>query len=178
MPLSTIDTASLTDSSVTTAKIATGAVVQADMATNVGATGPAFSAVRGGSTQAISAATYTKIQFNVEEFDTNNNYDNTTNYRFTPTVAGYYQVSLSIFTTTSVAANFYAYIFKNGSNFKTITNIPTGGGGTSAGLNGSALIYMNGTTDYLEGYYWVSQAATVTTDAAFNYFQAALVRAA
>lgn len=178
MPLSTIDTASLTDSSITTAKIATGAVVQADMATNVGATGPAFSAVRGGSTQAISASTYTKIQYNVEEFDTNNNYDSTTNHRFTPTVAGYYQVTLGIYSTTGSAANFYAFIYKNGTPFKAITFIPTGGGGTSAELNGSALIYLNGTTDYVEGYYLVTQAATVTADALYNYFQAAMVRAA
>ena len=153
-------------------------ITQAELATNVASNGPAFSAVRGGSTQAISSGTYTKIQFNVEEFDTNNNYDNTTNYRFTPTVAGYYQVSLSIYSTTGAASNFYAYIYKNGSNFKTMTNIPTGGGGTSALLNGSALIYMNGSTDYVEGYYWVSQAATVNADATLNYFQASLVRAA
>ena len=139
---------------------------------------PAFSAVRGGSTQSVSATTHTKIQFNVEEFDTNSNYDNTTNYRFTPTVAGYYQVNIGIYSTTSTAANFYAYIYKNGSTFKTITNIPTGGGGTSCMLNGSALVYCNGTTDYLEGYYYVTQTATVTADAAYNYFQASLVRAA
>lgn len=173
-----VGTTFIADNSITTAKIAAGAVVQADMATNVGATGPAFSAVRGGSTQAISGATYTKIQFNVEEFDTNNNYDNAINYRFTPTVAGYYQVNLGIYSTTGIAANFYAYIYKNGTTFKQITQLPTGGGGTSAGLTGSALIYMNGTTDYLEGYYWVTQAATVNADAAVNYFQAALVRAA
>jgi len=173
-----VGTTLIADNSITTAKIAAGAVVQADVATNVGATGPTFSAVRGGSTQAISSVTYTKIQFNVEEFDTNNNYDNTTNYRFTPTVAGYYQVSLSVYSTTGSAANFYSYIYKNGAIFKSITNIPTGGGGTSANLTGSALIYMNGSTDYLEGYLYVSQAATVLNDAAYNYFQASLVRAA
>lgn len=153
-------------------------IVQANIGTNVVGTGPAFSAVRGGSTQAISASTYTKIQFNVEEFDTNSNYDNTTNYRFTPTVAGYYQVTLSIYSTTGSSANFYAFIYKNGAAFKTITQIPTGGGGTSSTLNGSALIYFNGTTDYVEGYYLTTQAATVTADAAYNYFQASLVRAA
>ena len=34
----------------------------------------------------------TKIQFNTEVFDTDSCYDNTTNYRFTPTVAGKYFV--------------------------------------------------------------------------------------
>lgn len=140
--------------------------------------GPAFSAYRGTTTQAVSGATYTKIQFNLEEFDTNSNYDSTTNYRFTPTVAGYYQITLSIYSTVSIASNFYAYIYKNGANFKTITTIPTGGGSTSACLNGSALVYLNGSTDYVEGYYWVSQAATVSADSTLNYFQGALVRTA
>ena len=43
-------------------------------------TGPAFSAY-GNITQNISNNTATKISFNLEEFDTNNNYDSTTNYR-------------------------------------------------------------------------------------------------
>jgi hypothetical protein len=159
-------------------QVQNGVIVQPDLASGVAGTGPAFSAYRGTTTQAISGSTYTKIQFNVEEFDTNSNYDNTTNYRFTPTVAGYYQITLGIYSTTSSAANFYAYIYKNGTIFKTLTNIPTGGGGTSASIAGSALIYLNGSTDYVEGYYWVSQAATVSADLALNYFQGALVRAA
>ena len=36
-------------------------------------------------------ATNTKIVFNAKEFDTANAFDSTTNYRFTPQVAGYYQ---------------------------------------------------------------------------------------
>jgi len=139
--------------------------------------GPAFSAARTTS-QSVSATTYTKIQFATEEFDTNNNYDNSTNYRFTPTVAGYYQVNCLIYSTTGSAANFYGYIYKNGSAFKASQTMPTGGGGTSAGMLTSALIYMNGSTDYIEGYLYVSVAATLLGDAAYNYFQASLVRAA
>ena len=56
--------------------------------------GPAFS-VQMGSTQSISSGTYTKLQFNTKNYDTNNNFDATTNYRFTPTVAGYYQINFS-----------------------------------------------------------------------------------
>jgi hypothetical protein len=141
-------------------------------------TGPAFSAVRGTSSQSVSGLTYTKIQFNAEEFDTNNNYDSTTNYRFTPTVAGYYQVNLTIYSITSVAANAYSYIYKNGSIFKYGSAYPTGGGGTAFSSVASALIYMNGSTDYLEGYYYVSQTATVFADPAYAFFQASLVRAA
>jgi hypothetical protein len=53
---------------------------------------PAFSAYQS-SGQTLSSATATKLNFQTEEFDTNNNFDSTTNMRFTPTVAGYYQVN-------------------------------------------------------------------------------------
>ena len=49
---------------------------------------PAFSAYRSTS-QSISNATWSKVQFQTEEFDTAGYYDNATNYRFTPLIAGY-----------------------------------------------------------------------------------------
>ena len=56
---------------------------------------PSFSA-RMTSAQTIPSTTMTKILFNVENWDTNSNY-NTTLARFTPTVAGYYQFNASVF---------------------------------------------------------------------------------
>ena len=50
---------------------------------------PAFHVVRS-SGQSISTNTNTKVQFNSEVFDTDNCYDNSTNYRFTPGVSGKY----------------------------------------------------------------------------------------
>jgi hypothetical protein len=50
---------------------------------------PAFEAYSTAD-QTISDDVYTKVQFDTERFDTDNCYDNTTNYRFTPTVAGKY----------------------------------------------------------------------------------------
>ena len=44
------------------------------------------------SNQTISHATYTKINFDTEVYDTDGCYDNSTNYRFTPTTAGKYVV--------------------------------------------------------------------------------------
>ena len=44
---------------------------------------PAFLARLSSTTQSISNDTYTKIQFNTEEYDTANAYDNSSNYRFT-----------------------------------------------------------------------------------------------
>jgi hypothetical protein len=52
---------------------------------------PAFEAHIGTSTT-FADATVTKVQCDIEEFDTDNCYDNSTNYRFTPTVEGKYFV--------------------------------------------------------------------------------------
>ena len=42
--------------------------------------------------QTVTTATFTKLQCDTEILDTDNCYDNSTNYRFTPTVAGKYYV--------------------------------------------------------------------------------------
>ena len=54
---------------------------------------PSFSA-RITSNQSVSATTWTKMACATEMWDTDSKYDNTTNYRFTPTVAGYYMFSM------------------------------------------------------------------------------------
>ena len=51
--------------------------------------GPAFSAYANAATSLTNGA-FTKISFQVEDYDTNNNFASS---RFTPTVAGYYQIS-------------------------------------------------------------------------------------
>jgi microcystin-dependent protein len=78
--------------------------------------GPAFSAYLNTS-QSITTSTFTKVQINTEEFDTNSNYDNATNYRFTPTVAGYYQVN-GRFSSEVNSTLLVATIYKNGVEVK------------------------------------------------------------
>jgi hypothetical protein len=145
-------------------------------ASTFAATGPAFSAYAG-SGQNLTNGTFTKIQASTEEFDTNSNYDNATNYRFTPTVAGYYQVNGAI-ALASNAASFQVVIYKNGNSFKKglLTN-------TSASLqqaNVIALIYMNGSTDYIELYGFQGSGGTISTVSSsdLTYFQASMVRGA
>ena len=53
--------------------------------------GPAFKAYQS-SAQTLANTTFTKISFDTEVFDTASCYDNSTNYRFTPNVAGYYYI--------------------------------------------------------------------------------------
>jgi hypothetical protein len=138
--------------------------------------GPAFSAYRA-SNQSISAATYTKIQFGSEDFDTASCYDSSTNYRFTPNVAGYYQISSTI--SISAYSNRYtAYLYKNGSSFLIgLSNTGNGTNTDSVGVYGT--IYLNGSTDYVEIYVQGNNAVTVEgSSGRETYFQAFLARSA
>jgi hypothetical protein len=149
---------------------------QTGLGTNVVGNGPAFSAYIN-SAQTVSNNTLTKMQFNAEEFDTNNNFDSTTNYRFTPTVAGYYQFTTSAFISTGVAGEFTVWFYKNGGVFKYGNDLSAV---TSYVIQGSALIYLNGSTDYVEVYvYQVSGVSkTLGVSSTGNWFQGVLVRAA
>ena len=60
---------------------------------------PAFYAYLS-SSQDVNDSTNTKIQFDTELFDTDNTYDNSTNYRFTPGVAGKYVITIQMLNTT------------------------------------------------------------------------------
>lgn len=135
---------------------------------------PTFRASKN-STQSITSSTWTKVQYNVENWDTNSNYDNVTNYRFTPTVAGYYQVDMSV-EFNNVAGNYIAAIYKNGVSYVVSAFYAGGTGGSTPSVH--ALIYMNGSTDYLEGYGYTGVAAQLFYNGDATYFNASLARSA
>jgi len=138
---------------------------------------PAFSAY-GSGTQTISNGVYTKVAFNTKLFDTNTNYDATTNYRFTPTVAGYYQVNGTCYFGTVTTGLGIILIYKNGSYYSlngtslTATN--------QAYLTVSGLVYCNGSTDYIEIYVYQNSGTTVSIGSQNNsqQFSGVLVRSA
>ena len=142
---------------------------------------PAFKATMS-ATQTISNNTETKVIFDNETFDTSSNYD-TTNYRFTPTVAGYYNVGANICFTGTATREYYlnTQIRKNGSSSSynnTIMSFKLGTGGDSAVFN-STLISMNGTTDYLEIYvytYDFTATSSIDVNRFFSQFYATFVR--
>ena len=113
---------------------------------------PAFYAYLSAS-QSVSNNTITKAQINTELFDTDNCYDNSTNYRFTPTVAGHYFVAgcISGESGTNDCITNVAYIYKNGSQY---TNHSLNSDATFRRYTGmtTAVVYMNGSTDYIECY--------------------------
>ena len=136
--------------------------------------GPAFSAYQS-SSQSVSNATFTKIQFQTEQFDTSSAFDNATNYRFTPLVAGYYQVTLSIQTANII--NILGALYFNGSSIATSVGVPITAV-TNPTIVITKLVYMNGSTDYIEGYVYQNSGASVNSTAGLQntYFQAAMVR--
>jgi hypothetical protein len=158
-----------------TTSTGTGAVVLGTAPTITGANitvaataAPAFSAYRSG-TQAYTTNTYTKIQLNIESFDTNSNYDNATNYRFTPTVAGYYLCTGQI--QTSAGTYVETNIYKNG-----VSNGLTQISG-AWGIPTTQLIYFNGSTDYIELYGFITTSGNIASGLS-TYFQAFLARSA
>jgi len=133
---------------------------------------PAFSAYQS-SAQSISIGTWTKVQLQTEQFDTNNNFDSTTNYRFTPTIAGYYQVTGGI-QISSTLTNILVNIYRNGATGTMICYA----NGTLGGGFGSTLMYFNGTTDYVELYCYLGSGQNLSTGSGSTYFQASMVRTA
>lgn len=141
-------------------------------AAKVSTVGPAFRAYLSAD-QTVTSAVTTKVAFNAETFDTGGCFDSTTNYRFTPNVAGYYHFDylVSEAGTTITAGGAAAYLYKNG------TKITEGDYGAPAAANsrcgGSDLVYMNGTTDYVEVFGFVAGTGTMkfisgTTETRFS----------
>jgi hypothetical protein len=109
---------------------------------------PAFSAYLNGN-QSVSNSTATKVSFDVEEFDTNSNFASN---RFTPTVAGYYQINAGI-TFASTVTYGQILIYKNGASYKYVYIQDSA---SNYGQVISSLVYCNGTTDYIEIYGYVT----------------------
>jgi hypothetical protein len=175
----TITTVSFYVSSVLNAIPATNnSVQQTYLASGVAGTGPAFSVYKSAN-QTISSAVDTKLTFDTEEFDTASCYDTSTS-RFTPNVAGYYQINFECDMGGVTTTGGIISIRKNGSGFKRGQGV-IGPSMSEQYLCGSALVYMNGTTDYLEVYVYGIAASSITIYGAspqYSYFQGFLARAA
>ena len=113
--------------------------------------GPAFYAYRSAD-QSISNGTWVKYQGNEIRFNVDSDYDGSTNYRFTPQKAGYYIVQGSAFLnfTSGVCYCTGMAIYKNGSRYS--GGRTCGAANQSGTRNVSTLVYLNGTTDYVELY--------------------------
>jgi len=117
--------------------------------------GPAFRAFRNTTTQTITGSTWTKVQLNGETYDTASCFDSTTNFRFTPNVAGYYSLQAALAAEAQTTSTVYAQsaIYKNGAEAALGTRLPAFADDTQGVVHD--IIYLNGTTDYVELYGFV-----------------------
>jgi hypothetical protein len=114
---------------------------------------PAFSVNRNGVDQlSIANNVATKVAFNSEAFDTNDNFDSVTNHRFTPTVEGVYSLFFQCrFNNATDQSTAWASIYKNGAALVHDIMVQSGTTATQTS-RAQTLVYMNGTTDYVEFY--------------------------
>jgi hypothetical protein len=141
---------------------------------------PTFRAYLTGN-QSVSGATWTKVAMDAESFDTANAYDSTTNYRFTPQVAGYYQLNGQAYCSSGAITNAYVALYKNGSasSYGNLINLPSGVNYLRVTV--SDIIYLNGSTDYIELWGWMSGGSTFVFgygSSSDSYLSGTLIRAA
>jgi hypothetical protein len=108
--------------------------------------GCGFSASK--SAQSVASGSGVKLQCNTEAWDSHSYYDNATNYRFTPLIAGKYQINACAML-ASVTGQCWVAILKNGSASGLINQITIGGADTPS-LAVSGIVSFNGSTDYVE----------------------------
>jgi len=184
-----IDTAHLADGQVTTAKLATAvftgatdigaAIVDADLflmddgaggtirkttaariKTYAGASmTPAFHALLSANQEGLSDGATTRINCNTEILDSDNAYDNSSNYRFTPQTAGKYFVYAQVMADSDGTANLVDMdleIRKNNTTISKSTMNFSNNNIRLATINSQAVISLNGSSDYLDVYVYVN----------------------
>ena len=132
---------------------------------------PTFSAYQS-SAQTLSSTTFTKLTFTSTDWDTTGGMYSSS--RFTPTVAGYYIIT-GAFEIASSTTPMILRIYKNGSAFKNCSNTNPN---SCTSLMASAMVYLNGSSDYVELYGWVGTGQALQTGSNLTYFQAAMIRSA
>ena len=140
-------------------------IANSGTATGFAANTPAFKAYYNGS-QTIGNNSSTKITvYGTEEYDTDNCYDNSTNYRFTPTTAGKYFVYGNINAYCGSASNLNSCrsIFKqNGTTIKYVAQDFRNNQAKTIDTKVSFVIDMNGSSDYLELFALVEYSSSNT----------------
>lgn len=127
-----------------------------------------FSAYRNAALN--SASSYTKVAFDTELFDTNNDF-NTTNARYTAPVTGYYLFNAVAGNSVAGGTAQFIALYKNGSRIKL-------GNGNSATTSGqsctvAALVKLNA-GDYVEVFFIGGSGSTMNVGADTCYFDGCL----
>lgn len=155
-----------------------GTVSQAMLASGVAGNGPALNVFRANNLS-LTSAQLTLVAFDTVSLDTASAFNIGTS-KFTPLVAGYYLVSVNVSgTAVSALTAVVGTIFKNGTEVCRNQIVGSLSGATTAPC--TKLIYMNGTTDFLQCYGQVNgTTVNLVGDAngAWTSMSACLMRAA
>jgi hypothetical protein len=166
----------------------TNTVTIAAQTGTLNAAGPTFSATSNAA-QTITSNTFTLVSLQTKNWDTATAFNNTGStatlngisvpaYAFAPNVAGYYQVNYSIDSGSASTAPTRALpsLYKNAANYRNASNII--GANVFSGM-GSSMVYLNGTSDYIQMYALITATtAIITNTSAQTFFEAVLVRGA
>jgi hypothetical protein len=128
-------------------------MTRANFVSGIGGTNtPAFFVTRG-SDQTISDVTTTTVQFDTEILDTDNCFDNSTNYRFTPTTAGKYYIFSGCMLNAQADSNlnvFEFYLTQNGTLVSQVTENYASNQGREIQSTLNFIVDMNGSSDYID----------------------------
>ena len=113
---------------------------------------PAFFAYLN-SDQNTSNAGNVKVAVDTEVYDSDNKYDNSSNYRFTPTVAGKYMVFANLYIASANGGLQFGVLkmYKNGSQLSYSSTSHRNNSGEAVAISWSGIIDMDN-NDYLELY--------------------------
>lgn len=127
-----------------------------------------FRVYRSGN-QSISTGVNVKVQFNAETFDTNNNFDSSTNYRYVAPIDGYYRIDGAV--GNNGIGFCIPFIYKSGSQIAQGSRV-YGSAGSSASVV-SNLVQLNA-SQYVELFVY-SDNNTVLGGSDITYFEGHLV---
>ena len=125
---------------------------------------PLFRVIRS-DYQVLANNTDTVISFDNDSsgasFDTNNFY-NTSDYKFTPTIAGYYQLTAQLeFSLNSGNNLFGVMIFKNGAEALRVRRW-NDGSNSNVNINVTGIVAFNGSSDYAQTYGWQNSGGNIS----------------
>lgn len=131
------------------------------------------------ATKAATSGQFTKIDLNAVEFDTASCFD-TSSGKFQPSTAGYYQINASAWYSGGTSLSQQATrITKNGSEVVGYASAGAASQASSGVLPCACVVYMNGTTDYLELYtYVLGTSPVIGANASYCWLSGHLISAA
>lgn len=113
--------------------------------------------------KAVVATTETKVEFDAELYDTNSNFDSTTNFRYTAPVSGFYHFDWGFGVSVITPTRLFASLYKNGAVIQRGTDVAA----AIQGVSGSCLVQATA-GDYFEIFYYSSNSGGTYASATYK----------